>query len=478
MAGNLDKIEHIVVLMLENRSFDNVLGWLYGPNNQAPFLNRPPRDQPYEGLWGNEYRNPIPPGAPDAERKFVYAAQETNWDSPNPDPGEEYEHVNIQLFGQNPPPIPPDPTMQGFVQDYVNVLTAQASGDAPNFAQYSPIMNGYPPAMVPVISMLAQSYAVCDQYHCSVPSQTMCNRSFAGAATSAGIVNNEPYTQWLRNTGDTVFNRLQGAGEPWRIYFHADDDPVSLTWLIHRSLWLYHGSHICNINQFYDDAAEGTLPAYAFLEPRFLIAPNDQHPPYGMLPGEQLIADVYNALRTSPQWEQTLLIITYDEHGGCFDHVPPPAARPPMDGAACPQSFTFDRLGVRVPCVLVSPWIEAGTVFRAGAPLDHTAIIRTVSNKWGLGNLTERDAHALDFSGVLTLDAPRRDQPNVNPLPYVRPVAPHLELASGLHLAMTGMVAALDAESTMARVREELVTVADAHSLISDAVARISHKRP
>jgi phospholipase C len=130
--------------------------------------------------------------------------------------------------------------------------------------------------------------------------------------------------------------------------------------------------------------------------------------------GEQLIHDVYYALRNGPNWNQTLLIITYDEHGGCYDHVPPPQGAVPPDHSAGEYGFDFTRFGPRVPTVLVSPLIAAGTVFRvpdASMPLDHTSILKTLETRWSLPNLTARDAAAPDVSAVLTLTTPRSDDP-------------------------------------------------------------------
>ncbi|MGA9994541.1 MAG: alkaline phosphatase family protein [Pyrinomonadaceae bacterium] len=173
---------------------------------------------------------------------------------------------------------------------------------------------------------------------------------------------------------------------------------------------------------FYRDAKKGILPSYSFLEPQYSPPDqNDQHPPSDIRPGEKLIADVYNAVVNSPQWKETLLIITYDEHGGSYDHFPPPGHATPPDGVGTPGQFgfRFDRFGVRVPAVLVSPYIEAGTVCRPAGftPFDHTSIIATVRNCFGLyGSLTERDKAAPDLSCALTLSKARADKPKVNPL--------------------------------------------------------------
>lgn len=167
------------------------------------------------------------------------------------------------------------------------------------------------------------------------------------------------------------------------------------------------------MHSFFAVCSKGRLPSYAFLEPRFFFRPNDQHPPYGVAGGDELIRTVYEAVRRGPLWEKTLLCVTYDERGGCYDHVPPPAAAPPGDGATCKQGFRFDRLGVRVPTVLVSPWIEPGTVFRAARPLDHTSMIRTICRLWSLPSLTDRDRAAEDLGDVLIRSVPRQDAPRI-----------------------------------------------------------------
>ena len=165
---------------------------------------------------------------------------------------------------------------------------------------------------------------------------------------------------------------------------------------------------------FTADAANGQLPGYAFLEPSWGSTGNSEHPIYDVALGEQLLHDVYYALRGGPGWGQTLLIITYDEHGGCYDHVPPPSGAVPPDDSPGEFGFDFTRFGVRVPAVLVSPMIPAGTVYRVPdgtTPLDHTSVLKTVETRWGLPSLTQRDAAAPDVGGALTLQTPRTDDP-------------------------------------------------------------------
>lgn len=440
MDVNLKKIDHIVVLMMENRSFDNLLGWLYDPDNDPPF-NRVPRCQPFNGVSGKNLSNPIPKNAHGSEHKIVPVGKAFSFNTPPFDPGETYPHVNTQLFGtilppgnhppfrppyNLPPVLPQKYPINGFVKDYIAKL--ECNKQPADYEDYKVIMDCFTPDRVPVISQLAHSYAVCDQWFCSVPSQTLPNRSFFHAGTSSGFVNNEPYVKWLLNSTDTIFNRIESKRDPnvtWKVYYD-ELDIFSLTLLIHLpKLFKYRKTNFFYMDQFYQDAREGTLPSYAFIEPRFLIDENDQHPPGSVCPGEILINKVYQALRNGKNWEKTLFVLTYDEHGGCYDHVQPPPAVCPKKG--CPkgeQDFRFDRLGLRVPTVLVSPYIKAGTVFRAGdkktcreIPLDHTSIIKTITNRFGLKSLTERDKASKDISQVLTLKNPRTDYPIITPLP-------------------------------------------------------------
>ena len=203
------------------------------------------------------------------------------------------------------------------------------------------------------------------------------------------------------------------------------------------------------MNSFWDDAEHGDLPDYSFIEPRYFtdsvlgLMPNDQHPPHNVVYGEQLIANVYNAIRSSPAWKRILFVITFDEHGGCYDHVPPPIAAPP-ELIAGADGFAFDRYGVRVPAVIISPYIEAGTVLRSaalqpngqitGAPFDHTSIIRTLRERFDPtgGPLTGRDASAPSLDLALDLDEPNNDGPDRIEPPVYQPTADELQRAKDL----------------------------------------------
>lgn len=454
-SGPLDRIDHFVVLMLENRSFDNLLGWLYDPSNPPPY-DRVPEGGTFDGVSGKDLHNPVPPAIPGP--RSIPVGRAVHEMVPNPCPAEEYPRVNMQLYGtlQEPEKIYPAP-MRGFVEDYATTLGER--GITPTEAACRQIMQCYTPEGTPVLSALARSYAVSDRWFSSVPTMTMANRSFLHAATSRGFVLNTPYSQWLQNTAPTIFNRLEERGLPWKVYY----DPfnvVPLAWLMHRSLEPFWHGRFVHLGEFYEDCRRGVLPAYAFLEPRFLLRPNDMHPPHPIPPGEELVRAVYEAVREGPLWDRTLLIVTFDEHGGCYDHVPPPPAVPPGDGATCPEGFRFNRLGVRVPTILISPWIREGTILHGVNGFDHTSIIRTLSRRFGLSPLTDRDRAAEDLESALNLPEMRTDEPQIPIATQPLAVFPvDGEEASDLHRAMVGLTA------TRAGLGpRSLWTVADAHA--------------
>ena len=266
-------------------------------------------------------------------------------------------------------------------------------------------MGCFTPEALPVLSALATGYAVCDQWFASVPTETLPNRAFVCAGTSQGHMDDKTHTF----TSPTIFGLLEAASLGWAVYGY---DAEPLTKSTFTQIATAAASHFGEFTDFQAAAAAGTLPPYTFLEPSWSSTGNSQHPNYDVALGEQLIHDVYEALRAGPGWPGTLLVITYDEHGGCYDHVPPPWGAVPPDSDSGEFSFGFDRFGVRVPTVLVSPLIAPGTVYRVpagGTPLDHTSILKTVEQRWNLSSLTARDAAAPGFGDVLTLTAPRTD---------------------------------------------------------------------
>ncbi|MGC8641518.1 MAG: alkaline phosphatase family protein [Isosphaeraceae bacterium] len=419
MAGGMSSIKHLVVVMMENRSFDNFLGWLYGPGDSpSQLIGGNPGDPPFLGLVPDSFWNPANASffQGDPPRK-VFATKGTTGPSPytvpDPNPLEGFNDMTFQIFGTTNPAPDQHATMLGFLVDY------QKRGST----NPASIMETYSPGELPVLSGLARNYAVSDAWFASAPCETWPNRSFVHTGTSNGQVNNSVYDPFDYDI-PTIFNVLEAAGHTWAVY---NPGPfISLTRLQFPQLYdLKLESHFRSITDFVEQAKAGTLPAYSFVEPAFVGIPqgaDDQHPPHDVCLGEQFLLEIYRALAGGKNWEETLLVITYDEHGGCPDHVPPPWGAATPDKASDPgqEGFRFNRFSVRVPLVLVSPWIQAGTVFRSttGVPLDHTSILATlrdwlaIPNSLMLGSLRVAAAPTLD--GVLNLTTVRQDKPAIS----------------------------------------------------------------
>jgi phospholipase C len=400
--NQLSSVQHIVQLMLENRSFDHMLGFLY-PNKTGP------NGQPFEGLLGTEanndsHGNPVTVFQIDPTAAGAYLM-------PGADPGEGYANTNSQLFGTGDPPTPAIATNGGFITNYAAAITydQRIHRKVVPGTVASNIMGVFTPAGLPVLSGLAAGFAVCDQWCSSVPTETFPNRAFACAATSQGHMNDSTSSYTVRS----IFGLMRAHAVSWKIYGY---DAAPLTRGNYPDTVQAPDTCFGEFADFQADAAAGNLPAYSFLEPSWGSTSNSQHPIYDVSLGEALIQQVYQALRGGPGWNQTLLIITYDEHGGCYDHVAPPGGAVPPDTSVGEWGFDFTRFGVRVPAVLVSPLIPAGTIYRVPAgsmPIDHTSVLKTIELRWGLPALTARDAAAPDLGGVLTLTTPRTDDPLV-----------------------------------------------------------------
>ena len=403
MADNqLPSVQYIVQLMLENRSFDHMLGFLYSDS-----ANVSPTGQAFEGLTGNESNTDASGSTVKVYR--IDPATTGAYFMPGADPGEGYANTNEQLFGAGKPPSPPVAANTGFVTNFADAISYdQRSGrSVAAGTTASNIMGMFTPAALPVLSGLAAGFAVCDHWYSSVPTMTFPNRAFASAATSQGHMNDGAASY----TVQSIFGLMTAHNLSWKIYGYNEDP---LTRKNFPDTTSAPESCFGKFTDFQSDAAAGRLPQYSFLEPSWGSTGNSQHPNYDVSLGEQLIEAVYRAIRGGPGWAQTLLFITYDEHGGLYDHVPPPLGATRPDATPGEFGFDFTRFGVRVPAVLVSPLIPAGTVFRVpagSAPLDHTSVLKTIETRWGLPALTARDAAAPDVGDALSLAAPRTDDP-------------------------------------------------------------------
>ncbi|MGH6823810.1 MAG: alkaline phosphatase family protein [Methylocella sp.] len=409
----LQSIEHFVVLMLENRSFDNLLGGLY------------PKSKDFDGVDGSESNQ-------DRSGKAWPLTETPGGDAaglsvPNPDPGELWADINVQIFGSGQlhggEPYPPRDGavagMCGFVDSYTdpNGRPSRFGNDARQ------IMSRYKPERdVPALATLAREFAVCDSWFASAPNQTWPNRFFVHTGTAAGYENNKPDKLFFKMP--TVFGSFDRApSKPsWAVYHH--DVPQTLTLLE----LIGNAQNFHMFDKFVKHARAGVLPNYSFIEPRYytdvslfpprINLPNDMHPPHIVCFGDQLVATVYNALRSNVDaWKKTMLVIVFDEHGGCYDHAPPPKAIPPgpVVGENPNPIFTFDRYGVRVPAVIASPYIQPGTILRpsdnypedGATPFDHASVINTLRHRFELGApLTARVEAAPTLERVLNRDTP------------------------------------------------------------------------
>ena len=446
--ARVNAMDHVVLVLFENRSFDNLLGRLYEQGEVESF----------EGVIGRDLSNPIPEWAEHgAQGGVVPYGIATSMDSPDPDPGEEFQHTNTQLFNvldevnrfkdatemappHNAPPGGTQPSMDGFVADYISFLTVEL-GRQPRYDEYCQIMTGFTPEQVPVLSALARGFGVFDHWFSEVPTQTMANRSFWTAATSSGFVVNRPMTNFMRrNRAETIFNRLEQHGKTWKVYV-LEPDPISFTGFIHMErLRDRFATNFVPFAEFEHDAAEGTLPDFSLIEPNLLAGHCDYHPAFGralltglevlmdppssILAGEAFLGRIYNSIRSadSPAGSNvfnTTFFIGFDEPGGTYDHVPPGSVPPPdPDGPPGQFGFAFDRSGYRVPAVIVSPWVEESTV--CTEEHRHTSMLATLREVWDLGPpFTARDATARSFQNVLRLDTPRDPDswPDITPLP-------------------------------------------------------------
>jgi phospholipase C len=382
-----DPIKHVVLLMMENHSFDQMLGCL---------------QEIYPELDGVDINAADPRFNLDTAGNKVFQIPTDEQQVPL-DPKHEMRFVLDQIANGN----------SGFVTDFEK----NVPGNTPQDRQF--VMGYYLLDRLPALHELARNFTVCDHWFSSLPGPTWPNRFFALSGTSSGRVLmpegplHPRLQEFFVQDQFTIFDRLREAGKPWRIYYY--DFPSSL--LLNRQRLPENLSGYFLIDKFFADARdEKSFPSFAFIEPKYFGADqNDDHPPHNVFKAEKLIADVYNAIRSNPDlWESTLLVVVYDEHGGFYDHVVPPAAVAPDEHH---EEWTFDRLGVRVPAILVSPWVRAGvekTVF------DHTSLLKYLTDKWKLGPLGDRTKAANSIAAALNQPKPREGTVPFIRVPYTQ----------------------------------------------------------
>ncbi len=362
-TDTIPQIEHVVVMMMENHSFDNRLGMLRRPGVDGFRLGRdglPLATNPYaSGQVQHAFRMP----------------------------------TTCQLNGHP-------------AQDWLASHTQYAGGRLDGFVESGsgPVAMGYwNDADQPFYSSLYRHFPVADRYFCSVLGQTYPNRRYLLAATSIGQVNDTLPNLTDYPANGTIFDQLDAHGITWKDYFSTLPSVELFPPLYLKN----NGTKVVPIADFFTDAAAGTLPGYSLVEPDY--GTQSEENPQNIAVGEEFAASVINALINGPAWDRTLLLLTYDEHGGYYDHVPPPPAIPPdsiaPDVPAGESAYDgFGRYGFRVPFALVSPW--ARRHFVSHEVYDHTSILKLVETKWNLPALTYRDANAVAMLDMLDLRRP------------------------------------------------------------------------
>ena len=419
--SNYSPIRNVFVLMLENRSFDHMWG-----QSGIPGLTIPA------------------PGTTNSYNGTAYPVSSPAPTSMTADPGHEFADVLEQLAGVGasyPPggPYPPI-TMSGFAANYATTTNEDTA--PPAGADIGDIMMEFAtPTQLPTSFALASSFAICDHWFCSIPGPTWPNRFFVHGASSAGL-DHSPTTaeivQWETVAGfalphGSIYDALTANKLQWRLYndntdAYSDNPQNGSSFGAVPQVTALKGVTLLQVNSLTHFASDlqGPYPySYTFIEPNYgdvtgntYVGGSSQHPMDDVYGGEALIKAVYEAIRNSPLWETSLLIITYDEHGGFYDSVAPVPAAPPADGSGTAYNdsgFTFDLSGVRVPAIVVSPLIAAATVDHTD--YDHASVLATVERLFGFGALTARDAAAHDVRHLLTLTTARTDCPTTLPPP-------------------------------------------------------------
>ena len=375
-TDTIPQIEHIIVLMMENHSYDNRLGML-GRAGADGFK-----------LGGN--------GLPTATNPYANGDIQHAFRMP----------TTCQESG--------DPS-----QTWLASHTAYDNGRNDGFVRASGAvgMGYWERADTPFYYSLASTFPIADRYFCSVLGQTFPNRRYLLSATSIGMANDGiPDFQYPKN--GTIFDQLNAHGISWKDYWSTTPST-----LLYPYMFIKHPGDLLKnvlIGEFFEDAKSGKLPNYCIVEPNY--GSSSEEDPQNVAEGEAFAAKVIDAVMTGPKWASTLLIWTYDEHGGYYDHVPPPAAVPPDDiPPDVPSGESrydgFGRYGFRVPCAVVSPWARRNHV--SHTVFDHTSILKLVETKWNLPALTRRDANANNMLDMLDFASPAFIKPPALAKPLV-----------------------------------------------------------
>ena len=380
-TDTLPQIDHILVLMMENHTYDNWLGMLgRGPGQH-------PRGDGF--TIGPDGRPTAANPTPDGQVQHAFRMPTTC--QPAGKPTQEWTQSHIQFDGGR---------NDGFVK----------SGSGPVAMGY------WTGEDLPWSYSLATIFPLADRWFAPVLGQTYPNRRYALAATSAGMVDDVLPELIVPPPNGTIFDQLDAHQIPWRNY--NSNFPASSYLYLGDAVRNY--SSIVSIDQFFADAKSGSLPGFAVIDPNW--GSNSGEDPQNIVHAEVFAASVVQAVMDSPAWPRTLLVWTFDEGGGYYDHVPPPAAVAPDDTGPywpAPAYTGFAQYGFRVPAVVVSPWSRPGHV--TSVVHDHTSILAMVERKWNLPALTHRDAAAADLSDFLDLSQQAFAQPPALAQPLAGP---------------------------------------------------------
>ena len=397
-TDTIPAIEHVVVLMLENHSYDNLFG----------MLGRQPGGRPRgdgfalaaDGLPGAT--NPYPDGR--LQRAFRMPTTCQFGSTPSQEWAASHNAYN-------------NGAMDGFVRTTISPFSSQVVGAV--------AMGYWTGDDLPFTYDLATKFAIADRWFCSCLAQTDPNRRYLIAGTSSGMTDDigtspggiVPDASLGAPANGTIFDRLEDAGISWADY-NASFPTGATMELYPTNDAAFSKTNAFPIDQFFTDAQAGKLPAFSLLDPDY--GTQSQENPQNIVLGEAFLGKVVNALGSSLVWPKTLLILTYDEHGGYYDHVPPPVALAPdaIPPQVQPGESTYDgfaRYGFRVPSALIGPYVKRG--FVSSVVYDHTSILAFLERKWNLKAMTYRDANANDLTDFLDLDAMKRGQPTFPELP-------------------------------------------------------------
>jgi phospholipase C len=412
-------IKHVFVLMLENRSFDHMLGFA-GLTGTDAVTGQPTRA---DDLVNNPQFN-VDPADP-ASKVFAATPAELKIYPPDPDPGHEFKNALMQLCGVSATYPAPTTTKYPAINNSGFIASYRSSG-APQPAK---IMKCFSPDQVPVLTTLAREFAVCDRWFASIPGPTWPNRFFIHAASSGGLDDSPSGFSTATSTflhgysfqNGTIHNRLDAKGLEWSVFMGDELPQVFAIHGMHEARLEGHFKNFDHFDKAVNDPNFST--SYVFIEPSYgnilPLTPGDytcgssQHPLDDVTRGEKLIKTVYETIRNSPHWNESLLLITYDEHGGFYDHVAPPAIVSPGDKISDDDNnhhnFDFAQLGIRVPAVVVSPLIPRSTIDHT--LYDHSSLLATVESIFGISSLTNRDKQANSLNHILSLTTPRGDAP-------------------------------------------------------------------